>query len=639
MAQRLSLFQLCKKFALSNDMTIQQFTPIIIHCDSSRGLLTFNLFSRQAKRFKSTKIISDLHENKDAYEFSEDIEVEDDFFIDPVTKKGLFRSDMDREQLRFPKSSERLHNQYEGDHDKKFSPRFKNSREFPQRQQFRDDRTLTRSSSRINSFRDINRMDSRRELEDLWNELNNKKIDFSDTSFTKDIYKEHPHVTNRTEADIRQFFEEHQITISGGNQKKPILKFCETHFSDDITTTLKRMKFEQPTPIQSVGWPHALSGNDIVGIAQTGSGKTLSFILPAISHIHEQRKKIANDGPIALVVCPTRELAMQCQDVVRNFGMGCKINSVCVYGGQSKLIQEDQLIRPNLDLVIATPGRLLDFLTMEVISLRHCSFVVLDEADRMLDMGFEPQIRSVMGQIRPDRQVLMWSATWPEEIQDLASEFLNDYIHLKIGSQEYSVNADITHEFHYCMGNEKLDLLLDHLVANRNHKNPRHCAKTLVFCSTKSQCSRLQGILRREGFYVDSIHGDKSQLQRDTVMRNFRSGRISLLIASDVAARGLDVSDIEYVVNYDLPSNIDNYIHRVGRTARAGKKGKAVNFMTIDDLYMTQPLIKVLEDVGHEIPDVLHSLNQKRMKLKSLKKRNNIQNRSRQIPGRNKYRY
>ncbi|XP_039255710.2 uncharacterized protein LOC120332512 [Styela clava] len=617
MGGRTTIFQLCRRLALCNDtVSLHQVTPITTRCDSL--IVSSDCSNTKFIRHKSTATYSEeVLENEERKKFSSKAEEEEYFNlaesmrrrIQPNRKRQFYRSEYSRD---------------------KSDSRFNTSEGYD----YEDDDRFSSRTRRDNSFSNDYSGSETRSMEDLWTELNQKKIDFGDVSeLTKNVYTEHPDVTNRPKEEVLRFLGEHQITITGKNKKNPILSFNETCFSDEVSLALEKMEFTQPTPIQSIGWPHALSGNDIVGIAQTGSGKTLSFILPAIQHITEQRKTLNNNaGPIALVLCPTRELALQCQDVVKKFHRVCRINSVAVYGGQSKIIQEDQLHRPKLDLIIATPGRLLDFLTLGVVSLRHCSFAVLDEADRMLDMGFEPQIRSLMGQIRPDRQVLMWSATWPEEIQDLASDFLKDYMHVKIGSQQHTVNADITHEFQYCMSHEKVALLLDHLQANPDDENKRHCAKTLVFCATKSQCSRLQGILRREGFYVDSLHGDKSQSQRDFVMRNYRSGRISVLIASDVAARGLDVSDIQFVVNYDLPNNIDSYIHRVGRTARAGKKGKAISFITVEDLDMARPLINVLEDVDHPVPDILHHLTEKRKKMRTYKRTDNRMNRRNSYP-------
>ncbi len=253
--------------------------------------------------------------------------------------------------------------------------------------------------------------------------------------------------------EIDTFRRNADITVHGHNVPKPILTFARANFPAYVYSTLSMERFEKPTPIQSQGWPMALSGRDMVGIAETGSGKTLSFILPAIVHINSQPALKPGDGPIVLVLAPVRELAQQTQEVAFKYGQSSRIRSTCLFGGASKGPQARDLER-GVEIVIATPGRLIDFLESGRTNLRRCTYLVLDEADRMLDMGFEPQMRKIVSQIRPDRQTLMWSATWPKEVQRLAHDFLSrDVIQVNIGSLELSANHRIRQIVDVCEGN------------------------------------------------------------------------------------------------------------------------------------------------------------------------------------------
>lgn len=250
---------------------------------------------------------------------------------------------------------------------------------------------------------------------------------FNMTPFQKNFYREHPITKCRTPQEVQRYRGENEITVRGP-APNPIMFFDEACFPDYCMNEISRQCYNQPTPIQAQSWPIVMSGKNLVGIAMTGSGKTLAFILPAIVHINHQPPLQPGDGPIALVLAPTRELAQQIQTVANDFGSDIQVRNTCVYGGSSKARQKQDL-ENGVELVIATPGRLLDFLSTDVTNMRRCTYLVLDEADRMLDMGFEPQIRKIMGQIRPDRQILMWSATWPKEVRQLAEDFLgNNYI-------------------------------------------------------------------------------------------------------------------------------------------------------------------------------------------------------------------
>lgn len=257
--------------------------------------------------------------------------------------------------------------------------------------------------------------------------------------FEKHFYKEHPTTAARSPEVVQQFWATNQITIRGARCPNPILTFQEACMPDYVNRVLQQQNWIQPTPIQAQGWPIALSGMDIVGIAQTGSGKTLSYILPAIIHINHQPYLERGDGPICLVLVPTRELAQQVAQVADLFGCTSSVRNVCVYGGAPKGPQIRDIER-GAEICIATPGRLIDLLDARKTNLRRCTYLVLDEADRMLDMGFEPQIRKIVDQVRPDRQTLMWSATWPKEVQQLAESFLKNYVQINIGSTQLTAN-------------------------------------------------------------------------------------------------------------------------------------------------------------------------------------------------------
>ncbi|KAI5630692.1 DEAD/DEAH box helicase domain-containing protein [Phthorimaea operculella] len=277
---------------------------------------------------------------------------------------------------------------------------------------------------------------------------------------------------------------------------------------------IDKMGFSKPTPIQAQGWPIALSGHDMVGIASTGSGKTLSYILPAIVHINHQPKSSRGDGPIALVLAPTRELAQQIQEVCDKFANTSKIHNTCLFGGAPKGPQARDL-DAGVEIVIATPGRLLDFLESGRTNLKRTTYLVLDEADRMLDMGFEPQIRKIIEQIRPDRQTLMWSATWPREVQSLASEFLKDYLQINVGSLQLAANHNILQIIDVCMEYEKetkLSTLLKEIMAEKENK-------TIIFIETKRRVDDITRKMKRDGWPAVCIHGDKSQNERDWVLQ------------------------------------------------------------------------------------------------------------------------
>jgi superfamily II DNA/RNA helicase len=308
------------------------------------------------------------------------------------------------------------------------------------------------------------------------------------------------------------------------------------------------------------------------------------------------------DGPIVLVIAPTRELAVQIKRECDKFGFSSKIKNTCVYGGAPKRPQIMDLSR-GVEICIATPGRLIDFLENGKTNLRRVTYLVLDEADRMLDMGFEPQLRKIVSQIRPDRQTLMWSATWPKEIQGLARDFLRNPIQTTIGSLELTANKNIKQEFVFCSGYEKTKqfiAMLDKIMDG---------SRILVFCETKRGCDDLTRALRSDGWPALGIHGGKEQSERDWVLAEFKSGKHPLMVATDVASRGIDVKDIRFVVNIDLPKTPEDYIHRIGRTGRAGTTGTAISFVDEGkDGKVGGKIAKICQEAGYDVPERLQAL-------------------------------
>ncbi|XP_051996374.1 probable ATP-dependent RNA helicase DDX5, partial [Xyrauchen texanus] len=394
--------------------------------------------------------------------------------------------------------------------------------------------------------------------------------------FEKNFYKVHPDVTRRAMQEVEQYRRGKEVMVKGRDFPKPVIKFSEANFPNYVMDVISRQSWSEPTPIQSQGWPLGLSGKDMVGIAQTGSGKTLAYLLPAIVHINHQPFLERGDGPICLVLAPTHELAQQVQQVAAEYGKASRLKSTCIYGGAPKGPQIRDLER-GVEICIATPGRLIDLLEAGKSNLRRCTYLVLDEADRMLDMGFEPQIRKIVDQICPDRQTLMWSATWPKEVCQLAEDFLKDYCQINIGVLQLSANHNILQIVDICNDGEKDDKLLRLLEEIMSEKEN----KTIIFVETKRRCDELTRRMRRDGWPAMGIHGDKSQQERDWVLN--------------------DVEDVKYVINYDYPNSSEDYIHRIGRTARSQKTGTAYTFFTPNNMKQANDLISVLREANQAI--------------------------------------
>ncbi|KAJ3094498.1 ATP-dependent RNA helicase dbp2 [Phlyctochytrium planicorne] len=415
--------------------------------------------------------------------------------------------------------------------------------------------------------------------------------------FEKNFYMEHPNVSAKSDAEVEAYRREHDIRVFGPSIPKPVESFEEASFPAYVLQEVQAVGFKSPTAIQSQGWPMALSGRDMVGIAETGSGKTLAYVLPAIVHINAQPLLQHGDGPIVLILAPTRELALQIQQECSKFGSSSRIKNTCLYGGVPRGPQIRELSR-GVEIAIATPGRLIDMIESGKTNLRRVTYLVMDEADRMLDMGFEPQIRKIVDQIRPDRQTLMWSATWPKEVQNLARDYMKDFIQVNIGSLELSASHNVTQIIEIMSNLDKrrrLTTLLEKLM------DEDRTAKIIIFTGTKRMADDCTRQLRQDGFAALAIHGDKKQQERDWVMNEFKSGKAPILIATDVAARGLDVKDIRFVINFDFPSNIEDYVHRIGRTGRAKTTGTAYTFFTADNYKQARDLLRILEEAKQEI--------------------------------------
>ncbi|KAF1874720.1 hypothetical protein Lal_00007334 [Lupinus albus] len=429
--------------------------------------------------------------------------------------------------------------------------------------------------------------------------LNDIDLQQNDTESTKNKNKKNKHhmstdtVDQETKVDNgndNETVTERVVVVTGkdveDSKYAAVKTFAESGIPEKVLECCKG--FKNPSPIQSRAWPFLLDGRDLIGIAATGSGKTLAFGIPAIMHIMKKGKNKSAKGrkPLCLMLSPTRELAQQISDVMCDAGRSCGVESVCLYGGTSKGPQISSL-KSGVDIVIGTPGRIQDLIEMGVLSLNEASFVVLDEADRMLDMGFEQVVRSILGQTCSVRQMVMFSATWPLAVHHLAQEFMDpnpvklleeEVFKLVTGSEDLAANHDVM---------QIVEVLDDRARDNR-----------LVALLEKYHKSQ-------RGWKAVSIHGDKAQHARTKALSLFNVGTCPLMIATDVAARGLDIPDVEVVINYSFPLTTEDYVHRIGRTGRAGKKGVAHTFFTQQNKGLAGELVNVLREAGQTVPEAL----------------------------------
>ncbi|KAG0612374.1 hypothetical protein M758_6G022300 [Ceratodon purpureus] len=404
-------------------------------------------------------------------------------------------------------------------------------------------------------------------------------------------------------------YEDIPVETSGQDVPPPVNTFAEIDLGPALNENIRRCKYTKPTPVQKYAIPISLHGRDLMACAQTGSGKTAAFCFPIIAGIMRNTPPGRPRGgrkalPLALILSPTRELSMQISDEAKKFAYQTGIRVVVAYGGAPVHNQLREMER-GVDILVATPGRLSDLLERARVSLSMVRYLALDEADRMLDMGFEPQIRRIVEQMdmpmAGDRQTMLFSATFPREIQRLASDFLSNYIFLAVGRVGSSTDL-IVQRVEYVQDPDKRSMLMDLIHAQSALTPPGQQSLTLVFVETKKGADALEDWLCRMGFPATTIHGDRSQQEREHALRSFRTGVTPILVATDVAARGLDIPHVAHVVNFDLPSDIDDYVHRIGRTGRAGKSGVATAFFNEKDQSLARPLSDLMTESNQEVP-------------------------------------
>jgi len=353
-----------------------------------------------------------------------------------------------------------------------------------------------------------------------------------------------------------------------------------------LKTRLKELNFSEPTPIQNKAIPLALAGHDILGLAQTGTGKTLAFGLPLLNHVLNAPGKPEPKVAKSLILAPTRELVNQIAESLKQFTIGTKVRVMTVVGGQS-INKQIQLLGRGTDILVATPGRLIDLLDRRAVTLKQAHYLVLDEADQMLDLGFIHALRRIAPELGTPRQTMLFSATMPKKMEELSSAYLKNPQRVQVSPPGKAADK-ITQSVHFLAKASKPGQLRDIL-----RQDPK--AKTLVFGRTKHGTEKLMKSLVADGFRAVSIHGNKSQGQRDRAIAAFKAGDANILCATDVAARGIDIPDVMFVVNYDLPEVADNYVHRIGRTARAGRTGEAITLCSPEEIPLLRDIEKVMK--------------------------------------------
>lgn len=373
-------------------------------------------------------------------------------------------------------------------------------------------------------------------------------------------------------------------------------------FCKPLADNIAAAGYVKPTPIQKYSIPIGLAGRDLMAAAQTGSGKTAGFLLPVISSLYTATasKTRQYHQPLALVLAPTRELAIQTFEEARKFCCKTGIRPVVVYGGAEAVPQLKE-IEQGIDILIATPGRLVDFMQRGRVDLSAIRHLILDEADRMLDMGFEPQIREIVQKhgMPVDRQTFMFSATFPPSIRRLAADFMKPYVFVTIGTIGEPCK-DVRQEFEWVEETDKTAKLIELLKTVY-----KDVGRVLVFVAKKHTANVLQFELCKIGCVATSIHGDRTQPEREEALAAFKSGEVPVLVATDVASRGLDIAEVALVINYDMPATIDDYVHRIGRTGRAGHLGTSVSFYNSANRSVTTPLRRLLRENEAEVPEFL----------------------------------
>ncbi|XP_063431590.1 ATP-dependent RNA helicase glh-1-like isoform X3 [Mytilus trossulus] len=444
-------------------------------------------------------------------------------------------------------------------------------------------------------------------------EINEKKKWEGLPPIEKNFYIESQSVKNMYPDEVNEFRKSNNnITVTdlctegSRNIPNPCRTFEEAfeHYPA-ILDTIYNQKFTKPSPIQAQAWPVLLQGLDLIGIAQTGTGKTLAFLLPAFIHIDNQPiPREERGGPNVLVLSPTRELALQIETEVKKFDYK-GIKSVCVYGGGNRR-EQIKVVTNGVEIIVATPGRLNDLVMNGIVNVKSVTYLILDEADRMLDMGFEPEIKKILLDIRPDRQTVMTSATWPEGVRRLGGQYLKDPIQVFVGSLDLAAVHSVHQRVELVDDDDKKDRLLQFIQEEFLPTD-----KVIVFVGKKLMCDHLSSDLSLLGVDCQCIHGDREQCDREAALEDFKSGATRILIATDVASRGLDVKDITYVFNFDFPRHMEEYVHRVGRTGRAGRTGTSITLMTRMDWRNAAHLIEILVEAMQEVPEFLEDMAQR----------------------------
>lgn len=398
-----------------------------------------------------------------------------------------------------------------------------------------------------------------------------------------------------------------QVNVSGDNVPQPIESFEAAGLRNIVLDNIKKSGYKKPTPVQKHALPIIMNGRDLMACAQTGSGKTAAFAVPIINTLLERSVDLVVTStycePQVVIVSPTRELTIQIWQQIVKFSLNSILKTVVAYGGTSVMHQRGKL-SAGCHILVATPGRLLDFVEKGRVKFSSVQFLVLDEADRMLDMGFLPSIEKMVDHETMvslgERQTLMFSATFPDEVQHLARRFLNNYLFLAVGIVGGAC-SDVEQNFYEVARNKKKDLLKE-ILERENDSGT--LGGTLVFVEMKKKADFIAVFLSENNYPTTSIHGDRLQRQREEALADFKSGRMSILVATAVAARGLDIKNVSHVINYDLPKGIDEYVHRIGRTGRVGNRGRATSFFDPEeDAPLRGDLVRILKQANQSVPD------------------------------------
>lgn len=427
--------------------------------------------------------------------------------------------------------------------------------------------------------------------------------------FRKNFYTEPQELKEMSEDSLRALrFDMDDIKVQGSNVPKPVQKFAQFGLGTQCLDIIRNLGFDKPTPIQSQTIPAIMSGRDVIGVAKTGSGKTVAFLLPMFRHIKDQRPLGSMDGPVGLVLAPTRELAQQIHRECKPYLKALQLRAVCAYGGSPIKDQIAELKR-GAEIVVCTPGRMVDLLAANngrVTNLRRVTYVVLDEADRMFDMGFEPQVVKILSNIRPDHQTVLFSATMPRNMESLARKVLRKPVQITVGGRS-TVSDTITQIIEVRTESSKMFRTLELLGKLFEHDED---TRALIFVERQESADRIMGELQANGYPSTSIHGGREQFDREEAIDAFKRGDLPVLVATSVAARGLDVKQLKLVINYDVPNHLEDYVHRSGRTGRAGETGTAVTYITVEQEKYAVDLVKALKMSQKEVPAELAALSE-----------------------------